>query len=80
MPETHISEWARMNGIKLDPLNGSEDREGGTRALGSFVPGLSRETLSVFTPAEWERERNRLVIDAWARKATRQIRARSAGP
>jgi dienelactone hydrolase len=73
MTETHISEWARTNAVELDPLYSNEQREGGTRALGTGVPGLSRECLSVFSLEEWQRLKEHLVYESWvaaARKAT----------
>jgi len=69
MPETHIGEWAKQNGVELDALYASEHREGGTRALGTGVPGLSRADLSVFSAEEWERQRDRLVHEQWLKRA-----------
>ncbi|MBI1896441.1 MAG: alpha/beta fold hydrolase [Acidobacteria bacterium] len=73
LPETHISEWARLNGVPMDRLYATEDREGGTRALGDDVPGLSREALSVFQPDEWEREKERLVYESWLNEARARL-------
>jgi dienelactone hydrolase len=69
MPETHISEWALANGVEMDPLYSNEHREGGVRALGTEVPGLTREDLSVFSAEEWGRRRERLIYETWLRKA-----------
>lgn len=69
LPTTHISEWAKTEGVEMDPGYTSEHREGGTRALGRFVHGPSREKLSVFSPEQWEQEKDRLVIDSWVRHA-----------
>jgi len=69
MPTTHISRWAQANDVSLDRGYASEDREGGTRALGEGVPGLSRDELSVFTAAEWELQKERLLYETWAAKA-----------
>jgi hypothetical protein len=73
MPVTHISEWARANGVALDRLYASEDREGGTQAIGSDVPALSRSDLSVFTPEEWEGEKGRLIYEAWLEAARKVV-------
>ena len=70
MPETHISEWAQRYGIAMDKLYAAEDREGGTPALGSDVPGYSREDLSVFSPPEWEARKRELILDSWVEAAT----------
>src|SRR5262249_34594481 len=65
MAETHVSEWARREGVMMDPLYQIEHREGGTLALGSGIPGLSRAQLSVLDPQRWESEKQRLIYEAW---------------
>lgn len=74
MPETHISEWASTERVALDPLYATEHREGGTWALGDGVPGLTREQLSVFPVAEWERQKDRLVYEKWLAAARAAVR------
>ena len=69
LPETHIGEWAQRTGVAMDKLYATEEREGGTRAIGTGVPGYERESLSVFTPAEWEKVKEQFTFDAWAAKA-----------
>jgi dienelactone hydrolase len=73
MPVTHIGEWARRGRVEMDPLYASEHREGGTRALGSSVPSLSRDDLSVFTEDEWHQEKRLLVHERWRELAKAQI-------
>jgi dienelactone hydrolase len=73
MPETHISEWAKSHAVDMDPLYATEHREGGTRALGSGVPGLSRADLSVFSPEEWQRRKERMIHETWLREAKARI-------
>jgi dienelactone hydrolase len=73
MPTTHISEWARTGHVDMDPLYATEHREGGTRALGTGVPGLSRTDLSVFSEAEWQRARPSLVHERWRELAKAQL-------
>jgi hypothetical protein len=73
LPTTHISAWARREDVEMDPGYASEHREGGTRALGRFVPGLPRAKLSVFSPEQWQQEKDRLIIDAWVRHALSAI-------
>jgi hypothetical protein len=41
MPETHISEWAQKENVFMDRLYATELREGGTRTLGTGIPGGS---------------------------------------
>jgi dienelactone hydrolase len=75
LPETHISEWSQRTGVPIDKLYATEDREGGTMAIGDGVPGIEREQLSVFTPAEWEQHKRELMFDSWvtaARAAARK--------
>jgi hypothetical protein len=73
LEETHIAEWARSHAVELDPLYSSEHREGGTRALGTGVPGLSRTDLSVFSPEEWARQKRRLIYEAWLEAAKARV-------
>lgn len=53
----------------MDKMYATEEREGGTLALGADVPGYERESLSVFTPAEWEKQKSVLMFDTWAAAA-----------
>jgi hypothetical protein len=69
LPETHIGEWAPRTGVAMDKLYASEEREGGTRAIGTAVPGFEREQLSVFPPAGWETAKRELIFEAWAEAA-----------
>ncbi|MEI6464185.1 MAG: acetylxylan esterase [Verrucomicrobiota bacterium] len=69
LPVTPIAEWAQRTGMPMDKLYATEEREGGTRAIGAGVPGIAREELSVFTAAEWEVRRRELSFDAWAERA-----------
>ncbi|MFB3828999.1 MAG: alpha/beta hydrolase family protein [Bryobacteraceae bacterium] len=73
MPVTHISEWANRTGVTLDRLYASEEREGGTLAIGAALPVPSRQDLSVFTPAQWEREKDRLIYEAWVKRARGEL-------
>jgi hypothetical protein len=74
MPETHIGPWARAQGVELDPLYATEHREGGARALGDGIPGLTREQLSVFSTAEWEQQKDRLIYESWLHAARAAMR------
>ncbi len=65
MPETHMIEWSKANGVETDRAYATELSEGGTRALGTGVPGLTREQLSVFSRAEWDQRKPGMVIDSW---------------
>jgi len=73
MPTTHIAQWARKYNVPMDKLYATEDREGGTAALGDDVPGFEREDLSVFTPEQWLSHKQELVFGTWVDAA------RSAG-
>jgi dienelactone hydrolase len=74
MPITHVSEWAHANGVEMDKLYATEEREGGAQALGTSLPALSRETLSVFTAEKWETEKDRLIYEAWLKAARAQLK------
>jgi dienelactone hydrolase len=69
MPETRIGPWAEANGVPLDRLYATMEREGGTPALGNDIPGLGRTELSVFAPEEWERRKETLVYERWLTEA-----------
>jgi dienelactone hydrolase len=70
---THISEWARKEHVEMDPLYATEHREGGTRALGTGVPGLTRADLSVFSEDEWRQNAPLLVHERWRELAKAQL-------
>ena len=73
MPTTHISEWASQNNVAMDRLYATEDREGGTRAIGTGVPGLSRDQLSILSSDEWQKRKNAFVYESWVAKARQAI-------
>lgn len=75
MPETHISQWARSEGVALDPLYATEHREGGTRALGSGVPRIGRRLLNVFPLEEWQRHKRALIYEQWLEEARSALSA-----
>ena len=55
----------------MDKLHATEEREGGTRAVGGDVPGIAREALSVFSREEWETAKAATMFDAWVAAARR---------
>jgi dienelactone hydrolase len=69
MPVTHISRWAAREGVAMDKLYASEEREGGALAVGSGLPGIGREKLFVLPRAEWEKRKNELVYESWVEQA-----------
>jgi dienelactone hydrolase len=69
MEKTHIGTWAKANGVELDPLYATEEREAGTRALGAKVPALTREQLSVFPAQEWQRRKSQMIHETWLEHA-----------
>jgi len=44
-------------------------REAGVRALGSGIPGLTREQLTAVPVAEWERQKDRFIYEKWIEEA-----------
>jgi len=68
MPETHISEWSTTTNFPIDKMYATEVREGGTMAVGTDVPAIEREQLSVFTPEEWEKVKQDYMFDVWIAK------------
>lgn len=79
LPETRIGDWAAANNVPMDRLYATEEREGGTRALGRDFPGFKREDLCVLSAAEWEARRNEFVLEAWE-KAARAASAPGRAP
>ncbi len=73
MPETYIREWAKTQNVQIDPSYTTEGLESGTYALGTGVPGLSRTDLSVFAPADWERQKDRLILESWVKKTKEKL-------
>jgi len=75
MPVTHVSEWAKANGVDITPNYLREDREGGLDALGKGYPGIKREDLMVLPEKDWEAMKGRLTYEAWAAKTLAAERA-----
>ena len=69
MPETHVSEWAKANGVPMDKGYSDEHREGGTMALGTGVPNVPRSALNVFSEAGWAEEKADLILETWLERA-----------
>ena len=69
LPTTHIGEWAAANGVLMDKLYATEEREGGTAAIGTGVPSLGREALSVFSAGEWGSAKLNYVYEVWVDRA-----------
>jgi hypothetical protein len=67
MPETHISEWAKQNGVTMDKGYVQEDREGGVMALGKGIPNVPRTELNVVPEEQWQQQRDDYVYSAWVR-------------
>ena len=65
MPTVHIAQWAQKYGVPMDKLYATEDREGGTPALGNDIPGFQREDLSVFAPEQWNSHKQELIFETW---------------
>jgi len=69
LPETHIGEWARREHVFIEAAYDTEAREAGVRALGSGIPGLTREQLTAVPVAEWERQKDRFIYEKWIEEA-----------
>jgi dienelactone hydrolase len=73
MPETPIGEWARREHVYIEPAYDTEVREAGVHALGSGIPGLTREQLTAVPVAEWTREKDRFVYEKWIEHARAMV-------
>jgi dienelactone hydrolase len=69
MPTTRIADWATKNNVAMDRLYVTEQREGGTQAIGSNVPGLTRDELSVLRLDQWQARRAEFIYESWVAKA-----------
>jgi dienelactone hydrolase len=69
LPETNIGEWARREHVLIKAPYDTEVREAGVRALGTGIPGLTREQLTAVPIAEWQREKDRFVYEKWVEQA-----------
>jgi dienelactone hydrolase len=76
MPETHIGEWARRQGVYIEPAYATEVREAGVRALGSDIPGIAREQLHAVPLDQWKRDTDRFVYESWIGKAKALVGAK----
>jgi dienelactone hydrolase len=65
MPETKISVWAEKTGVAMDKLYATEEREGGTMALGNDICGYDREILNVLPRDEWEAKKKDFILETW---------------
>ncbi|SEC44737.1 alpha/beta hydrolase family protein [Terriglobus roseus] len=77
---THVSTWIHANNVTISPNYIREDREGGLDAVGTSFPGIPRQDLMVLPDAEWQKQKDVLLYDAWAAKTrrTEQPEARAA--
>ncbi len=69
MPTTRIADWADKNGVTMDRLYVTENREGGTQAIGTGVPGLTRDELSVLPLDQWQARKAEFIYESWVAKA-----------
>ncbi|MCX5644370.1 MAG: prolyl oligopeptidase family serine peptidase [Phycisphaerae bacterium] len=73
MPETKIGTWAEKTGVLLDKLYATQEREGGTPALGNDIPGYALETLNALPRDEWESRKKDFILEAWLEAAQESI-------
>jgi dienelactone hydrolase len=63
---THISTWIRANNVDISPNYIVEIREGGLDAVGKDIAAIPRADLMVLPEAEWQKQKDSLLYDAWA--------------
>jgi hypothetical protein len=73
LPETRTGTWAEKTGVPLDKLYATQEREGGTPALGEDVPGYTPEMLNVLPRDQWESRKKDFILEAWLEAAQRSI-------
>lgn len=80
MPETLIGDWARTNSVPIDKLYATQHREGGTRALGTGIPGLTHDQLTAIPLDQWQRTYAKYVHEGWVRNSRESILAAEGKP
>ncbi len=73
LPETRIGAWAEKTGVPLDKSYATEEREGGTPALGEDVPGYTPEMLNVLPRDQWESRKRDFILESWLEAAQESI-------
>lgn len=76
MPETHIAEWVQPQDVLLDRLYATEEREGGTRALGRGIRGIPRAQLDALPLDKWQARKDRYVYETWLEEARKRLPSR----
>lgn len=77
MPTTRIGDWATKNDVPMDRLYATEQREGGTTALGTDFPGLTRDQLSALPLDQWQARQAEFIYETWVAKAREAIQDKS---
>jgi dienelactone hydrolase len=70
MGETRIGEWASRHGFAERQFS-NEVGEGGTRALGTEIPAVPRDSLMALPLDRWRQDQAKYVYESWVREATR---------
>ena len=69
LPVEPMRDWAARVGYPLGKSSGREDRDAGLPVLVTDVPLLTKDQLSIFSPAEWERRKAEFVYSSWTARA-----------
>lgn len=69
LPVVKIGDWAARNGVYLNHGERRQDRDAGLEAIAADVPRLTPEQLDVFSMAEWQKHRDKLVYSVWVKDA-----------
>ena len=73
MPQTKIGVWAEETGVHLDRLYATEEREGGTMALGGDIPGYADEMLNALPREQWESRKQDFILETWLEATQKDI-------
>ena len=79
MPETHILDWAKEHGVSGGTVD-NELGEGGTLALASSVPAIAHDRLNVLSPADWQRNKDTMILERWVQYVSQIRRLPAARP
>lgn len=70
LPETKIHDWAASHNLNPPGSSVSSDHgEGGTLALGSGLPAVSRSDLHAIPEPVWDSQRDSYVYETWVDRA-----------
>ena len=66
----------RSQFVFIDPLYATEQREGGTRAIGEGIPAVPHDDLDALPRPTWQSEKDKYVYETWVKNAKARLTPR----